>query len=63
MSKPHAFKLKKKINKSRALLLNSISIIAEHFRYSCLLGSLTPVRGGLSTCVQGPLAISRRGEI
>ena len=38
-----------------------LRIVADHFWYRCLLGLLSSVTGGLSTYVQEPLAISRRG--
>jgi len=37
--------------------------VAEHVWYRYLLGLLAPVTGDLSTCVQEPLVIGRRGEI
>ena len=40
-----------------------VSIVAENFLCSCLLGLLAPVTGGLSTYVRELLAIGRRGEI
>jgi len=40
-----------------------LNIVTEHFLYSCLLGLLAPVTGGLSACVREPLVIGRRGEI
>ena len=42
-------------------LLFMKSVVAEHFVYSCLLGLLASVTDDLSTYVQEPLAIGRRG--
>ena len=36
-------------------------VVAEHFLFGCLSGLLVSVTDGLSTYVQEPLAIGRRG--
>jgi len=38
-----------------------LQYVADHFYYSFLIGLLAPFTGGLSTYVQEPLVVGRRG--